>query len=76
VLQFAAWKRHWSVYPASAELVAAFRDELGAAVVEKNALRFSYEDIVPVRLIGRIARFRAVEVEERAVRKARRSKQG
>jgi uncharacterized protein YdhG (YjbR/CyaY superfamily) len=69
VLHFAAWKRHWSVYPASAELVAALKHELGAAVVEKNTLRFSYADAVPVKLIEKIARFRVVEVEDRKARK-------
>lgn len=65
VLYFAAWKRHFSLYPAGARLVAAFQDELGSARVVKSTLRFALFEPVPVKLIERIARFRAKEVASR-----------
>ncbi|MGD0360733.1 MAG: DUF1801 domain-containing protein, partial [Bryobacteraceae bacterium] len=51
VLYFAAWKRHFSLYPAGARLAAAFQDELGTAQVVNSTLRFALSEPVPVRLI-------------------------
>jgi uncharacterized protein YdhG (YjbR/CyaY superfamily) len=65
VLYFAGWKRHFSLYPATATVVAAFKKELAPYVVHKGTIRFPFEAPVPVKLIGRIAKFRAKEVAER-----------
>ena len=64
MLYFAAWKRHYSIYPASGRLVAAFRDELAPYEVSKGTIRFPISQPVPVKLIARIAKFRAVEIAE------------
>jgi uncharacterized protein YdhG (YjbR/CyaY superfamily) len=66
VLYFAGWKQHYSLYPASARLVAAFKDELAPYKVNKGTIRFPLSEPVPVKLIERIAKFRATEVAERA----------
>jgi uncharacterized protein YdhG (YjbR/CyaY superfamily) len=71
VLFFAGWKRHYSLYPASGCLVAAFQKELTPYEVEKGTIRFPLSQPVPVKLIGRIARFRAKEVAGREKAKAR-----
>jgi uncharacterized protein YdhG (YjbR/CyaY superfamily) len=65
VLFFAAWKQHYSLYPASDRLVAAFTDELAGYKRSKGTIRFPLSEPVPVTLIARIARFRAKEVAER-----------
>ena len=65
VLYFAGWKNHYSVYPAGAALVAAFRDELAPYKVDKGTIRFPLSEPVPVKLLGRIAKFRAKEVADR-----------
>jgi uncharacterized protein YdhG (YjbR/CyaY superfamily) len=65
VLYFAGWKHHYSLYPASGELVAAFQDKLAPYVVSKGTIRFPIAGAVPVQLIGAIAKFRAKEVAER-----------
>jgi uncharacterized protein YdhG (YjbR/CyaY superfamily) len=65
VLYFAGWKAHYSLYPANARLVAAFKKELAPYKVEKATIRFPLSGVVPVKLIGRIAKFRAKEVTER-----------
>jgi uncharacterized protein YdhG (YjbR/CyaY superfamily) len=67
VLYFAAWKRHYSLYPAGAPLVVAFKDELASYRVDKGTIRFPLAEPVPVKLIGRIAKFRAQEEAERAI---------
>lgn len=65
VLYFAGWKKHYSLYPASPELVAEFRDELAPFTVQKGTIRFPLSEPVPVGLIGRIAKFRARELAKR-----------
>lgn len=62
VLYFAAFKEHYSVYPSNAALVAAFKDELARHELSKGTIRFPLSEPVPVKLIERIAKFRAKEV--------------
>ena len=64
VLFFAAWKDHYSLYPSNSRLVAAFRDQLSKYELSKGTIRFPLSEPVPVRLIERIARFRAREIVE------------
>jgi uncharacterized protein YdhG (YjbR/CyaY superfamily) len=66
VIHFAAWKAHFSLYPASAKLLAFFQKDLAAATINKSTIRFPLAEPVPVKLIGRIARFRVKELAERA----------
>jgi uncharacterized protein YdhG (YjbR/CyaY superfamily) len=61
LIYFAAWKAHYSVYPASPELLAAFKDDLAPYEIEKSTIRFPYSEAVPTALIERIATFRAAE---------------
>jgi uncharacterized protein YdhG (YjbR/CyaY superfamily) len=65
VLYLAGWKQHYSLYPATARLVAAFKDDLAPYQVSKGTIRFPLSEPVPVKLIERIAKFRAKEVAER-----------
>jgi len=65
VLYFAGWKRHYSLYPAGELLVQAFADELAPFKVEKGTIRFPLSQPVPVKLIQRIAKFRANEIGRR-----------
>jgi uncharacterized protein YdhG (YjbR/CyaY superfamily) len=64
VLYFAGWTRHYSLYPATARVVATFKDELAAYKVSKGTIRFPLAQPVPVKLIERIAKVRAREVAE------------
>ena len=70
VVYFAGWKQHYSLYPASSRLVAAFKAELAPYEVNKGTIRFPLSTAVPVRLIGRIAKFLAKEAEARGRAKA------
>ncbi|HMC89061.1 MAG TPA: DUF1801 domain-containing protein [Gemmataceae bacterium] len=66
VLFFAGWRHHYSLYPATADMVAAFKDDLAPYEVNKGTIRFPFSEPVPVKLIERIAKFRAQEVAARA----------
>jgi uncharacterized protein YdhG (YjbR/CyaY superfamily) len=70
VLCFAGWSHHYSLYPSTDRLVAAFKDELAPYEVEKSTIRFPLSEPVPVKLIEGIAKFRAKEVAEREKAKA------
>jgi uncharacterized protein YdhG (YjbR/CyaY superfamily) len=71
VVFFAGWTEHYSIYPASAALVAALAKELEPYELSKGTIRFPLAGRVPVRLIARIAKLRAQEV---ALRVAARKK--
>jgi uncharacterized protein YdhG (YjbR/CyaY superfamily) len=76
LLFFAGWRQHYSLYPATDGVLAAFKDELALYDVKSRTIHFPLSRPVPVTLIGRIAKFRAKEVAARrgakkAVRKKR-----
>ena len=67
VLYFAGFRQHYSIYPATARLVAALEHELSEFLHSKATIRLSYADPIPTRLITRIATLRAAEVRAVAV---------
>ena len=70
LIYFAGWKKHYSLYPASAELVEAFKEELAGYEISKGTIRFPLSQPVPAKLIERIVKFRAKEVAAKAKQKA------
>jgi uncharacterized protein YdhG (YjbR/CyaY superfamily) len=69
-LGVAGWKAHYSIYPASDAMVAACGAALARYRVSKGTLRFPLSEPVPVKLIERVAKFRASEVTAGKARKA------
>ena len=61
VIYFAGWTHHYSLYPCTAGVVTAFKDELAQYEVSKGTIRFPHSQPVPLKLIAGIARFRATE---------------
>ena len=74
VLYFAGWKQHYSLYPATDGVVETLKDDLAPYKVNKGTIRFPLSRPVPVKLIERIAKFRAKETVERARAKLAASK--
>lgn len=66
VLYFAGWKHHVSLYPLTATMLAAFKDEIAPYKVHKSTIRFPLSEPTPLKLIARLAKFRAEEVRQRA----------
>ena len=66
VVYFAGWKEHYSLYPATGRLVAAFKNDLAPYEVKKSTIRIPFSRPVPVKLIERIAKFRAKDAATRA----------
>jgi uncharacterized protein YdhG (YjbR/CyaY superfamily) len=65
-LYFAGWKQHFSLYPLTDGLIEEFKEEIAPYKISKGTIRFSLADPIPVKLIERIAKFRAKEAAERA----------
>jgi uncharacterized protein YdhG (YjbR/CyaY superfamily) len=65
VLYFAGWKQHYSLYPMGERMVMAFKGQLAPYKVSKGTIRFPLSEAVPVKLIERIAKFRAKEAGQR-----------
>jgi uncharacterized protein YdhG (YjbR/CyaY superfamily) len=65
VLYFAGWKEHYSLYPVGSALLAEFKDELDSYEVAKGTIRFPLSEPVPLKLIARIAKFRAKQLSVR-----------
>lgn len=59
VIYFAGWKKHYSLYPVSAGMLAELQVDIGSYAVEKGTLRLPLTEPVPVKLITRLARLRA-----------------
>ena len=75
VIYCAAFKEHYSVYPATAALVEALGEALAPYEYNgKGTIRFPLDRPVPVRLVARIARLRAAEEAERQSARPRRSR--
>jgi uncharacterized protein YdhG (YjbR/CyaY superfamily) len=65
VIYFAGWKEHYSLYPANDRMLSAFEKELAPYEVSgKGTVRFPLAEPIPVKLIERLAKFRAKEVAE------------
>jgi uncharacterized protein YdhG (YjbR/CyaY superfamily) len=69
VLYFAGWKQHYSLYPTTDQLLAALKEDLAPYKLSKGTIRFQLSQPVPVKLIERIAKFRAKEAAESATAK-------
>jgi uncharacterized protein YdhG (YjbR/CyaY superfamily) len=62
IVFFAGWKEHFSLYPAIGRLPAQFQEELQPYEISKGTIRFPLSGRPPLKLIGRIVKFRAMEI--------------
>jgi uncharacterized protein YdhG (YjbR/CyaY superfamily) len=72
VLYFAGWKSHYSIYPASDAMVEALGKALEPYERSKGTIKFPLSEPVPVRLIERMAKFRAGQLTKRDGTKGKR----
>jgi uncharacterized protein YdhG (YjbR/CyaY superfamily) len=61
VLYFAGWSNHYSLYPITDGVAAAFAKELAPYEVQRGTVRFPLDKPVPIKLIAGIAKLRAKE---------------
>ena len=66
LVSFDAFKRHYSLFPASEGVVAELGDELAPYLSGKGTIRFPANEPIPTRLVTAIARIRFAENAARA----------
>jgi uncharacterized protein YdhG (YjbR/CyaY superfamily) len=59
---FAGWKKHFSIYPATATVVAKFKRELQPYKMSKGTIQFPFTEPIPAKLVAGIAKARAEEL--------------
>ena len=72
LVSYAAFTRHYSLFPASDAVVAALGAEVAPHVAGKGTLRFAAAQPLPLDLITRIVRIRRREEADAAGRRTRR----
>jgi len=74
VVYFAGFKEHYSLFPVTEPIVAAYKGDLTRYKASKGTLRFSYTEPVPVKLIQGVVKVLAAAAEDRANAKRTRKK--
>ena len=73
LVHFAAYKKHVGFYPTSSG-IRAFRRELSTYDTAKGTIRFPIDKPLPLKLIGKIVKFRVAENLKNAEIRSRRRK--
>jgi uncharacterized protein YdhG (YjbR/CyaY superfamily) len=68
LVSYAAYKRHYSLFPSSDRVIAACGDELTRYLSGKGTIQFPADEPIPTALVTKIVRTRFVENAERVKR--------
>ena len=68
LVSFAAYKHHYSLFPASGAVIEALGDELSPYLSGKGTIRFPADQLVPASLVTRVVMVRLTEVAARGGR--------
>jgi uncharacterized protein YdhG (YjbR/CyaY superfamily) len=68
LVSYAAFKKHYSLFPASDAVVNALGDELTPYLAGKGTIQFPADKPLPVALVERVVRVRVAENDERGTR--------
>lgn len=66
LVSYEAFKRHYSIFPWSDEMLAQLGDDLKPHAVGRGTLRFPADEPIPLDLVTRIVEFRVREVAREA----------
>jgi uncharacterized protein YdhG (YjbR/CyaY superfamily) len=66
LVSYAAYKNHYSLFPASGAVVEALGEELTPYLAGKGTIRFPASRPIPVALVTKIVKIRITENAERA----------
>ncbi len=73
LVHFAAWKNHIGIYPTPSG-TAAFKEELSVYESAKGSVKFPINKPLPLKLIGKIVKFRVAENLKKAGAKSGKKK--
>jgi len=68
LVSYAAFKNHYSLFPASDAVIEALGDELTPYLAGKGTIRFPADTPIPAGTVGKIVKVRLEENAERASR--------
>jgi len=68
LVSFAAYRSHYSLFPASGAVMKALGDEIAPYVVGKATIRFPAGRPIPLDLVTKVVRLRVTEIGARAGR--------
>ncbi len=68
LVSYAAYKAHYSLFPASGAVIEALGEELEPYLAGKGTLRFPAGARIPAALVTKIVKIRLAEIEGRAGR--------
>lgn len=66
LVSYDAFKRHYSLFPASGAVVEALGEELAPYLAGKGTIRFPADEPIPVDVVRRVVEVRLAENEARA----------
>lgn len=61
LVSYAAYKRHYSLFPASGAVVDALGDEIAPFLAGKGTIRFPADQLIPVELVTKVIEARLAE---------------
>lgn len=70
LVSYEAYKRHYSLFAWSDEMLAALGEELRPHAVGRGTIRFEADEPIPLELVARIVEFRHGEVSREAAAEA------
>jgi uncharacterized protein YdhG (YjbR/CyaY superfamily) len=68
LVSFAAYKQHYSLFPASEAVIEALGDELKPHLAGSGTIQFRADTPIPADLVARIVKIRVAENQARAER--------
>ena len=71
LVSYAAYKRHYSLFPASGAVIEALGDELAPYLAGKGTIQFPANRPIPIALVKKIVKVRVAENKARAARDGR-----
>ena len=71
LVSYAAFKKHYSLFPASDEVIAACGEELAPYLYGKGTIRFPADRPIPLDLVTQIVKVRVAENSAHAARARR-----
>jgi uncharacterized protein YdhG (YjbR/CyaY superfamily) len=67
LVSYAAYKKHYSLFPASGAVVEALGGELTPYLAGKGTIRFPADKPIPVALVAKIVKVRLSEISARRI---------
>jgi uncharacterized protein YdhG (YjbR/CyaY superfamily) len=65
LVSYAAFKHHYSLFPASGEVIAALGEDLTPYLAGRGTIRFAANAPIPLDLVTKVVQARLAEVEAR-----------